>query len=203
MPAAAVVRSTGRFRRWGLPVAASIVLVAAATSGLLYLQGRDSATNPGNPVDLPVRVPNFVGAKTDDVVRTAQLLNLQLVMTDQTGRTFDSLKGVVTRQDPSADSEIRKGGTVRVSVEAAVVAVPTLSGATLDQALDALLRLGLALGTTEAVSVTDAPDGTIVSQSPAPGTSVPLGSKVNVSVARRRATSVLPERRTPRQEPVR
>ena len=185
-------------RRWGLMLAASVVTIMVITGGVLYFQ-----RSPATPVDPPVRVPNFVGARTEDVLRTAQLLNLQLVMTDKTGRTFESLKGVVTSQNPPAESEIAKGGTVRLGVETAVVAVPTLVGTTLDQALNALLRAGLEFGTTQAVTVADAPDGTIVNQSPAAGATVPVGSRVNVSVARGRVGAAPSDRRAPRQEPVR
>jgi beta-lactam-binding protein with PASTA domain len=128
-------------------------------------------------------VPNFVGSQSGDAQYTAKVLGLQLIMTDDQGKVFESLDGVVTGQTPVAEQEVAEGTPVRVAISTSAVSTPTLVGTNLSNALAVLLRARLQLGTTESKYVKDAREGTILEQSPAPGMKVPAGSRVDVTVA--------------------
>ena len=108
----------------------------------------------------------------------------------------------MTSQEPAPDTYTRKDQAIRLVVAARAVVVPTLAGAKLDDALKALVSAGLALGATETRVVADAPEGSIITQTPSPGTSVPAGSKVNVTVASARNPSSPVQRASPPPRPI-
>jgi Mrp family chromosome partitioning ATPase len=189
--AVAAGTSGSPFRGWRFAAATLTVLIATAAT-VLFL--RNSRTSPAiepppplNNLSTPplklFRVPNFVGSQSGDAQYTAKVLGLQLIMTDDRGNVFESLDGVVTGQTPVADQEVAEGTPVRVAISTSAVSTPTLVGTNLTSALAVLLRAKLQLGTTESKFVRDAREGTILEQSPAAGTRVPAGSRVNVTVA--------------------
>jgi eukaryotic-like serine/threonine-protein kinase len=93
--------------------------------------------------------------------------------------------GHVVATDPSAGIVVQVGSpvTVYVSSGPAQVHVPDLTGQTQKAAEAALTTAGLALGTiTLQVSAGQAPE-TVLSQSPAPPTTLPAGGTVNLVVA--------------------
>jgi cellulose biosynthesis protein BcsQ len=187
--AVAVGKSASLFGGWRLAGAAlGALIVTAATVFFL----RNPADGPAGTVNQPdvtaippklFRVPNFVGSQSGDAQYTAKVLGLQLIMTDDQGKVFESLDGVVTGQTPVAEQEVAEGTPVRVAISTSAVSTPTLVGTNLSNALAVLLRARLQLGTTESKYVKDAREGTILEQSPAPGMKVPAGSRVDVTVA--------------------
>jgi serine/threonine-protein kinase len=93
--------------------------------------------------------------------------------------------GTVIGTEPSAETEVQEGRlvTLLVSSGPAPVSVPDMTGALLAAAEATLSNAGLALGTvTPRVSSTEPPE-TVLSQSPAKGTSVHTGDKVDLTVA--------------------
>jgi len=93
--------------------------------------------------------------------------------------------GRVIGTEPSAGTELQVGSAVAVIVSSgpAPVHVPDLVGQSLSAAEAALTNAELALGTvTQKVSSTQ-PAETVLSQSPATGSSVHAGDKVNLTVA--------------------
>jgi serine/threonine-protein kinase len=93
--------------------------------------------------------------------------------------------GTVIGTEPSAETEVQEGRlvTLRVSSGPAPVSVPDMTGELLAAAEATLSNAGLALGTvTPRVSSTEPPE-TVLSQSPAKGTSVHTGGKVDLTVA--------------------
>jgi Mrp family chromosome partitioning ATPase len=184
--APAVAKSALPFRGWRLAAATMAVLVLVATTAAILLFLRSSLDVTNSASTLPpksFRVPNFVGSQSVDALNTAKVLGLQLIMTDEQGKVFPSLEGVVTGQTPAADQEVAEGTPVRVAISTSAVTTPTLVGMNLTQALAVLLRAKLQLGTTQSKVVRDAREGTILEQSPAPGMRVPSGSRVDVTVA--------------------
>lgn len=87
--------------------------------------------------------------------------------------------GQVTRTDPPAGTKIQKGTTVTVYVSTgpALVVVPSLDGKTVAQATAKLSRLGLLVG-----AVYGPPSGTVFRTNPVVGSSVKIGSAVNLWV---------------------
>ncbi len=69
---------------------------------------------------------------------------------------------------------------------------PTVTDRTVPQARTILRHAGLAVGATKPRSSDTVPKGTIISQSPGAGGSVPIGSRVNVTVSAGKALVVVP-----------
>jgi serine/threonine-protein kinase len=100
----------------------------------------------------------------------------------------------VINTDPAAGTEVQLGSgvTVFVSSGPAPVRVPDVTGQSQSAAEAALTSAGLTVGTiSKQVSSTQAP-GTVISQSPRGGTSVPTGGKVNLTVAQASNEAVVP-----------
>ncbi len=127
-------------------------------------------------VDVPqttVTVPNLQGltqAQADALVRSAGLV-LQVA----------SGSGRVESQDPRAGSSVRTGTTVNVVLRAGqpvvFATVPDLRGKSLDQSRASAEAAGLVVQVSGS-----AQNGFVDRQNPAPGTRVPRGSTVTVSL---------------------
>jgi beta-lactam-binding protein with PASTA domain len=124
------------------------------------------------PVEVPVVVPNLVGMTVGEARDALDGARLELGEVSGTG-------DVVRDQDPTAGTEVEPGTAVAVGVavaEPSVVVVPDLVGTLVSEAPDVLEPLGLTLG-----GVSGEGD-TIRSQSPVPGSEVPSGTAVDVTV---------------------
>jgi eukaryotic-like serine/threonine-protein kinase len=103
--------------------------------------------------------------------------------------------GLVIGTEPAAETEVQEGilVTVLVSSGPAPVRVPDVTGQSLEAAEATLTNAELALGTvTKRVSSTQTP-GTVLAQSPAAGSSVHVGDKVDVTVAQAPPEVAVPE----------
>lgn len=122
-----------------------------------------------------VVVPNVVGL---DVADASDVLAEQgLELGDQVGDG-----DVVGSQNPEADARVPPGSLVSISLDSTVpppplVAVPNLTGLTLEDAGATVAAAGLALG-----NGADG-DGKVQAQDPAPGTLVPVGTAVTLTLA--------------------
>jgi serine/threonine-protein kinase len=94
-----------------------------------------------------------------------------------------SPKGQVTATDPPAGASVPQGSTVRVNVYSGPqpVAVPNVVGESLAQATANLNAAGFNYRTTFVPS--DSTANTVIHQNPAPGSSVPKGSTVQLQVS--------------------
>ena len=95
--------------------------------------------------------------------------------------------GKVIGTVPSAGAGVLQGSAVTVLVSSgpAPVNVPSLSGETRSAAQSTLESEGLALGTVSERESSTATPGTVISQSPAPGTSAKAGATVSVTIAKK------------------
>jgi serine/threonine-protein kinase len=95
-------------------------------------------------------------------------------------------KGVIVNTRPPAGSTLRPGGrvTLVVSIGAPTITVPDLRGLTLEEARPILEQVGLTLGTYFRRTAPERP-GTIIHQTPAPGTLSAPGAAVDLILARR------------------
>ena len=94
--------------------------------------------------------------------------------------------GVVIGTEPPAETEVQEGRVVTLLVSSgpAPVRVPDVTGESLEAAEANLTTAELTLGTvTRQVSSTQSP-GTVISQSPAGGSSAQAGEKINLTVAK-------------------
>lgn len=97
----------------------------------------------------------------------------------------DAAANTVTRQSPAAGTRVALGTPVRLQVAREAVAppvVPDLIDLTREAAEAALAQAGLATGLVGR-SESDAPEGTVVAQSPPAGTPVAAGAQVSFSIA--------------------
>jgi serine/threonine-protein kinase len=95
-------------------------------------------------------------------------------------------KGVIVNTRPPAGATLPPGGrvTLVVSVGAPTITVPDLRGLTLEEARAILDQVGLTLGTYFRRTSEESP-GTIIHQTPAPGTLSASGAAVDLILARR------------------
>jgi eukaryotic-like serine/threonine-protein kinase len=128
----------------------------------------------------PVVVPSVVGQQKDDARATLEDAGLRVSVqsTDST-----SPKDEVIGQDPSAGAEIPEGSSVTITVSEGPkrVQVPAVIGQDEDGARSALRDAGFKVRVTERES--EEPEGTVIEQSPSPGTRLEEGSTVTIVVA--------------------
>jgi len=94
-------------------------------------------------------------------------------------------EGTVIRQSPEAGAMVKKGDTVTLTISKGIeqVQVPDLRKCTEAEAAQRLLDNSLEKGNTESEYDDTVPEGSIISQSPQPGTSVNAHSKVDYVVS--------------------
>jgi eukaryotic-like serine/threonine-protein kinase len=126
-----------------------------------------------------VAIPNVVGQQWTQVKQ--QLVQLGLVPVEHI--VGGGKKGVVSATVPKVGTKVRVGSKVDVNVESgpAPVAVPDVRGETVPQATAALHDAGFNYVLTYVQS--NATANTVISESPAPGTNAPQGSKVSLTVS--------------------
>jgi serine/threonine-protein kinase len=97
-------------------------------------------------------------------------------------------RGVVINTRPPAGMTLLPGSevTIVVSVGAPTITVPDLEGLTREEADSVLVDAGLSLGTAVRRTNRDWPPGTVMAQTPPPGTLSAPGTAVNITLARER-----------------
>ena len=103
----------------------------------------------------------------------------------------DQAEGTVLAQRPSAGEKLRKGETVRLNISSGPqpVAVPDVTGESLEQASTDLANLGFAVRRRDVDSTE--PAGTVVDQDPAASTVQPKGSTVTLSISKGPSTTAV------------
>jgi len=167
------VKKKRRIRPVGLAVLVLILLAVLAGAGY-FLR---------NYLNVPdVTVPDVTGKTFDVASQIMAGAGLNVVMEQGYNPTVP--KGQVVSQDPVAGALVKQGRTVTLTVSQGpqMVQVPDLTGMAAADAEAAVTRLGLQPSATQEASAT-VPQGQVVSQNPAPGSSVPAGSTVTVTVS--------------------
>jgi len=134
-----------------------------------------------------VPVPNVVGqtqAAATSAITSAGLT--RGTVTQQSSTTVAS--GSVISQSPAAGTSVAKGSAVNLVVSSGApaptpVAVPNVVGQTQASATSAITSAGLTAGAVTQQSSTTVASGSVISESPAAGTSVAKGSAVNLVVS--------------------
>ena len=207
------------------PAAASTALAAVGLTVGATTTGKANVTNPvpignvlnqnppagttvtvGGAVDLVlstgVPVPNVVGLNYP-----GQLLNGAVhsiteagmtvgVVTTQLSATIPA--GVVISQDPAAEVGVNLPHAVNLVVSAGGTTVPSVVGTTQASATAAISAVGLPFTVTFQASAT-VPSGTVISQNPAGGTLVAVGTPVALVVSSGNAPTITATVRTVRQ----
>lgn len=161
-------------------IAAVILLVGAGA----VFAGRLLSSDTGAKVS----VPNVVGQTVDQASLTLSQSGLKLGQ--ETTQVSDKPINTIIQQDPIAGAQLEQGQGVAVVISAgkAQVSVPNLVGLTSEaDARTALADAKLNLGSVSEAD-SDAPQGSVIKQSPAANTSVDAGSRVNITISNGKVT---------------
>jgi beta-lactam-binding protein with PASTA domain len=127
------------------------------------------------------RMPQVVGLPREEAEQILRAAGLDAQVSLQIrGR---GAVGTVVSQKPPADTEVRPGQRVQLLVEAPSVEVPDLRGASLAEARRVLEQHGMLLGRVFEELSPQADAGTVIAQTPRPGTRAAPGARVGVTVA--------------------
>lgn len=167
-------------RRRGL---AYVLLVMAVIGALvlLVLAGKGLLDRPSQGATL-VSVPRVVDLPVETAEATIRAAGL---VPEATQVASSKEVGHVVEQSPGPDEQVARQSTVELSVSAGpdTVEVPDLQGYSVDEAKTFLGNLNLKVGDVKKVDDSHVEAGKVVSTSPDTGTSVAVGSKVNLSVS--------------------
>jgi serine/threonine-protein kinase len=132
-----------------------------------------------------IAAPTLVGETLVDAISTAQRSKLQTVIVQHTASDRYP-KDVVMRQDPPPGAEVREGRQISLVVSSGVqiFPMPDLRYESLREVGLDLSHFKLVLGKVKIVSSDEVPGNRVVSQDPAPLTSVRVGSVVNIELAK-------------------
>jgi serine/threonine-protein kinase len=164
-------------------VATGLVIAQTPSPGAVVKQGSHvRIVVSGGPASAPlIGVEGLTGAQA-----LARLRKAGFRPTTRAQSSASVPSGRVIGTEPSAGTELQVGShvTVLVSSGPEAVHVPDVAGQSQSAAEATLTNAGLTLGSvSQQVSATQSP-GTVLSQSPATGNSLPAGGKVNLTVAK-------------------
>ena len=131
-----------------------------------------------------VTVPDLTNYVQADAEQQLKNLGVSVLVTQAVEPTVAS--GAVIRTDPAAGSQVPAGSTVVVYISRPQVAtttkVPSLVGMSTDDARTLLVQNHLGLG-SQTEQYSDQPAGTVLSQSPAAGSTAKLNGRVSIVVS--------------------
>lgn len=129
-------------------------------------------------------VPNVTGMPLADAQAVLTGAGLQPIQAE-TRADPDEPVGTVVFQNPSAQSVVKQGRRVYLTVSGGEiqVAVPPLRGRSLREAKFALERFGLKLGSITFTPSDQYPENTILAQSAPPDSKLGRGSRVGITVS--------------------
>ncbi len=184
--------ASATLRRAGLIPVPALTANASVPSGVVIgetppagsLVGRGTrvtiavSTGPGSSA-----LPNVVGLTAAQA--TAKLKQAGFKPTSETQSSTTVSSGQVISTDPTAGTELQAGSPVTVIVSGgpAQTTVPNVVGESRAAAEAALTNAKLAVGTVTRQTSSEHPQGTVLEQSPAAGSSLADGGKVNLTIA--------------------
>jgi eukaryotic-like serine/threonine-protein kinase len=156
-----------------------LVVLLAMLGTLLFLVGRQLGVGGTEEVT----VPQLIGRTEADAER--ELTSAGLKFEKRPVEDEVNPVGQVTKQDPLANTRVRKGATVILSVSTGppIVEVPDVRNKTADQANEALTAAGFRVVPNLVNSDTKEPN-TVIDQAPAPGTRQPRGSNITLTISK-------------------
>lgn len=166
----------GNSRRRGALWIVILIIAALLATGAGWFFGM----GPGSPGTVP-SVANRTVAEAQALLRSAGFQSSTQDVFDD-----DVRAGLVVGSEPAAGTEIRKFQPVALFVSKGpqLFPLPQLAGKTLDAAKSELNRAEMALGKITERFDEQAAAGTVLSQTPAPGTAVKHGTPVGLTVSK-------------------
>ena len=185
LPEASENTSTKTYKRAALWVSLVLLLLAAAGIGGSWWW---TEYGPGSYLTMPATD----GRPLAEV--QAELNAMGLASTVEEEFSDDVASGSITRSDPEGGEPVHKRAEVQLYVSKGVDMknVPDLAGKSQDDAKKALTEAGLALGAITDAYSEDVPQGQVISQSVASGTSVPHDTAVDVVLSKGREPLTVP-----------
>lgn len=137
-------------------------------------------------------MPETTGRTLTDVQADLDALGLHTQVEEEFSDDVDS--GSVTRSDPEGGSSVHKRAEVQLYVSKGVdmKTVPELTGKSQDEAQRSLTEAGLAVGAVTDAYSEDVPQGQVISQSVAAGTSLAHDSAVDIVLSKGRQPLTVP-----------
>jgi beta-lactam-binding protein with PASTA domain/predicted Ser/Thr protein kinase len=174
-----------RKRRWWIVLV--VLLLLAALGAAAYFLVRTLL--PEQPTG--VVVPGVVGQTEDEATEALEDAGFEVEVEREVNE--DVPRNEVFEQDPEAGERLERGETVTITVSRGErqVEVPRLEGLTVDEAEQTLADENLELG-TQTDEASDAEEGTIIAQDPAPGEQIEPGGSVDVTVSSGPETVLVP-----------
>jgi beta-lactam-binding protein with PASTA domain len=184
--------ATARLARAGLTAAPSPTASTAVAAGVVFGEAppHGSVVERGSRVTLLVSsgpgsaaLPDVKGLTSAQAVARLERAGFKPVTQSQSSATVTA--GRVISTEPSGHTEAQAGSPVTVVVSSgpAQVHVPEVSGQSEAEAKASLRAAGLEPGTIAKQEAPGSQAGTVLSQSPAAGSSVGSGQRVNLVVA--------------------
>ena len=137
-------------------------------------------------------MPETTGRTLTDVQADLDALGLHTQVEEEFSDDVDT--GSVTRSDPEGGSSVHKRAEVQLYVSKGVdmKTVPELTGKSQDEAQRSLTEAGLAVGAVTDAYSEDVPQGQVISQSVAAGTSLAHDSAVDIVLSKGREPLTVP-----------
>jgi eukaryotic-like serine/threonine-protein kinase len=134
-----------------------------------------------------VAVPDVAGQEAATAQQLLQGAGFQVSAQSEPSDTVPT--GRVTRTDPGAGSQVRRGSAVRMFVSTGPqnVAVPNVVGQQQNQAVQTLQAAGFQVFVSQQRTNNPLDEGRVLAQNPAAGQQVPRGSGVTLTVGNFRA----------------
>ncbi|WP_406331409.1 Stk1 family PASTA domain-containing Ser/Thr kinase [Streptomyces sp. NBC_00203] len=169
-----------------LVVAGILVLVGAILIGKWAFSGK----NAGNDT---FKAPNFVSQTYDEAKKMAENRDLTLVRKNQPCE--EEPKGNVCSQDPTAGTTVKKGDTINlvVSTGAPKVVVPNVIDKDVDAATSRLEADKYGFDVQTKTRESSETPGTVLEQTPDPGSEVEKGSKITLTIAAEKKQVTVPD----------
>lgn len=138
------------------------------------------STGPDAPATVPV--PDVVGQSAEDAQSTLEGAGFTVSATEQPSPDVEA--GLVISTNPAGGTEVAPGTEVAIVVSSGAqdVVVPDLTGMSKDDATAAAEAVGLTVTFVEDADNPD-PDGVVISQDPAAGTTVAGGSEISAQLS--------------------
>ncbi|MGI8985153.1 MAG: Stk1 family PASTA domain-containing Ser/Thr kinase [Acidimicrobiales bacterium] len=156
-----------------------LVVLLAMLGTLLFLVGRQLGVGGTQEVTVP-QLRGLTEADATRVLRDAGLKVERREVPDEVNPA-----GQVTEQDPLANTQVRRGTKVTISVSAGapIVEVPDVRSRPLDVATEALVGAGFRV-VPNLVNSDNVDPNTVIDQAPAAGTRQPKGSNITLTVSK-------------------
>ena len=137
-------------------------------------------------------MPETTGRTLTDVQADLDALGLRTQVEEEFSDDVDT--GSVTRSDPEGGSSVHKRAEVQLYVSKGVdmKTVPELTGKSQDEAQRSLTEVGLTVGAITDAYSEDVPQGQVISQSVAAGTSLAHDSAVDIVLSKGRQPLTVP-----------